>query len=92
MTSSEAAETQFPLTCRNSYCSGAVCPFFRDITYLIFDSERILLQSHRAQCARPFEHLKVDLRPFEIGVARKKLPKSLLDLICPQKRPAAASE
>ena len=35
MTSSEAAETQFPLTCRNSYCSGAVCPFFRDITYLI---------------------------------------------------------
>ena len=35
MTSSEAAETQFLLTCRNSYCSGAVCPFFRDITYLI---------------------------------------------------------
>ena len=48
MTSSEAAETQFPLTCRNSYCPGAFCPFFRDITYLIFDSERILLQSHRA--------------------------------------------
>ena len=49
--------------------------FFGGNTYLIFDSERILLQSHPAQCARPFEHLKVDLRPFEIGVAPKKLRK-----------------
>ena len=47
MTSSEAAETQFPLTCRNSYCSGAVCPFFRDITYLIsfLDGLKVLKRS-----------------------------------------------
>ena len=45
--------------------------FFSGNTYLIFDSERILLQSHRAHGARPFEHLKVDLRPKKVGSAPK---------------------